>query len=146
MSFKLVKNVHSTDLVEEIAISSLTVNVGDLLMRNKGSATWSLATSSLECWMEKAVAVESATTAATSIKANIVLPGQIWEVTSTNNCAAADVGDRMAIGANAGLVNNSGSDVDTVVVGFIMKGYAGALADKRMLGMVIYGSGATQVN
>lgn len=145
MSFKLVRNPQTTDLVEELPISSLTVSKGDLLMRNKGATTWSLATSSLECWQEKAVAVEDATTAATKVLGIIVLPGQIWEASSTNNANAAHNGDRMTLTDQAN-VNNTGSDVDTVVVSFIQKGYAGATTDKRLLGNIIFGSGATQVN
>lgn len=145
MSFKLIKNPFSTDLVEELPISSLTVTKGDLLMRNKGATTWSLATSSLECWQEKAVAMASATTADTVVLGLIVQPGQIWEASSTNNANASHNGDRMTLTDQAN-VNNTGSDVDTVVVSFIQKGYAGATTDKRLIGNIIWGSGATQVN
>lgn len=145
MSFKLVKNPHTTDLVEELPISSITVSKGDLLMRNKGATTWVLATSSLECWQEKAVAVADASSSATVVLGIIVLPGQIYEATSTNNANAAHNGDRMTLTDQA-TVNNTGSDVDTVVVSFIQKGYAGATTEKRLLGNVIFGSGATQVN
>lgn len=145
MSFKLVRNPYQTDLVEELPISSITVAIGDMLMRAKGAATWSLATASLECWQEKAVAVEAANTAATYVKAILVQPNQIWEATSTNNANAAHNGDRMTLTDQAS-VNNTGADVDTVVVSFIQKGYAGATTDKRLLGNVIWGSGATQVN
>lgn len=47
---------------------------------------------------------------------------------------------------NASTVNNTGADVDTVVVSFIQRGYAGETTDRRLLGNIIYGSGATQVN
>ncbi len=143
--FKLVRNPNQSDLVEELPISSITVQRGDMLMRNKGASTWVLATSSLECWQEKAVADSAATTADTVVLGTIVLPGQIWEAESVNNASASDNGDRMTL-TDENTVNNSHSDVDTVAVSFIQKGFAGAAADKRLLGNIIYGSGATQVN
>ena len=93
------------------------------------------------------MAQAAASTAATVVLATRVQPGQIWKATTcTNNSSTADNGDRMAIGAGAGIVNNSHSDVDTVVVGFIQRGIVGAAADKVIVGEIIYGSGATQVN
>ena len=114
-------------------------------MRAKGATTWSLATSLCEDWQEKAVAVAAATTNDTKVLGIIVLPGQIWEATSTNNASSSHNGDRMTL-TDESTVNNTGADVDTVVVSFIQKGFAGATTDKRLLGNVIFGNGATQVN
>lgn len=143
--FKLVKNPYQGDVMEELPISALTVAVGDMLMLNKGATTWVLATSSLECWQMKAVAQEAVTASATTVKAVIVQPNQIWEATGTNDASATHNGDRMTL-TNASTVNNTGADVDTVVVSFIQRGYAGETTDRRLLGNIIYGSGATQIN
>ena len=143
--FKLVKNPYQGDVIEELPISAITVAVGDMLMLNKGATTWVLATSALECWQKKAVAQEAASTSATTVKAIIVQPEQIWEATSTNDASATHNGDRMTL-TNASSVNNAGADVDTVVVSFIQRGYAGETTDRRLLGNIIYGSGATQIN
>jgi len=143
--FKLVRNPYQGDVMEELPISALTVAVGDMLMLNKGATTWVLATSSLECWQMKAVAQEAVTASATTVKAVIVQPNQIWEATGTNDASATHNGDRMTL-TNASTVNNTGADVDTVVVSFIQRGYAGETTDRRLLGNIIYGSGATQVN
>jgi hypothetical protein len=143
--FKLVKNPYQGDVIEELPISGITVAVGDMLMLAKGATTWVLATSALECWQKKAVAQEAASVSATTVKAVIVQPEQIWEATSTNDANAAHNGDRMTL-TNASTVNNTGTDVDTVVVSFIQRGYAGETTDRRLLGNIIYGSGATQIN
>jgi hypothetical protein len=145
MAFKVIKNPGQSDYMEMLPISSLTVANGDLLMLNKGATTWSLATSSLECWQQKAIAQEAATTAATEVKAVRIMPGMICEIDSTNDASASDNGDRMTL-TSASTVNNSHSDVDTVVVSVIQRGYKGATTDKKVVGEVIYGSGATQIN
>ncbi len=145
MAFKLIKSPYPSDMMEEVPISAITVVNGDMLMLAKGATTWVLATNALECWQKKAVAQEAATTAATTVKVIPVLPGQEWEAQGAIASAAADIGDRMTL-TDENTVNNAGADVDTVVVSFIQKGYAGATTDNRLIGEIIFGSGATQVN
>ena len=55
----------------------------------------------------------------------------VWLVDSTNNSNAAHNGQLMVLGANAGLVNNTGT---TAAAGIVQQvGVYGAAADKKIL-------------
>lgn len=60
-----------------------------------------------------------------------VFPKDVWIVDSTNNSNATHNGQDMILGANAGIVNNTGT---TSAVGVVKQvGVYGAAADKKIL-------------
>ncbi len=60
-----------------------------------------------------------------------VFPKDVWIADSTNNSNAAHNGQDMILGANAGIVNNTGT---TSAVGVVKQvGVYGATTDKKIL-------------
>lgn len=125
---------------EPLPISSLAVASGDALALGIGSTTWSAGAATTEHWQLKAVATETVTTAATTVNARHVLPGQFWVAETANNSAAADNGDRMLL-TDANTVNNTGTDNTSEEACFIQLGVIGAAAEKRVLGFIVFGTG-----
>lgn len=139
MAFKIIGE-RLTQNTFSAPISSITVAKGDLLVRAVGATTWSLATSSSEHWQLKAVAQGAATTSDTSVLAVEVQPNCRVEVETVNNSAAADNGDRMVL-TDANTVNNTGTDDTSQNAMFIQESPVGAAADKRVTGILVWGSG-----
>lgn len=142
MAFNLVTNALESDLLEEITIASLTVTKGDLLYLTVGNPNvWALATAGgIEHWHQKAVAAESATTAATTLKVVPVLPGMRWIADCTNTSVAADIYDRNILTDQA-TVNNTSTDSGDSSAIFTQIAVVGALSDKKLLGKIAYGNG-----
>lgn len=139
MAFEIIKDINSNP-ARKIPISSITVAVGDLLEVTAGSTTWALCTSSTNFFTRKAIALEAATTAATSVLAQELTGNEVVKVETANNSNSAHNGDRMAL-TDENTVNNSGSDVTGQAVGFLQIGTSGAASDKRITGYVLVGSG-----
>src|SRR3990167_8615174 len=137
--FHLLQSV-GTEEAQELPISSLTLAIGDLIELDVGATTWTVADAATEHWQKKAVCVASATTAATTVLAMPVLPGQKWAAQSINNSAAADNGDRMLL-TDQNTVNNTGTDNTSEEAVFIQLGVQGAAADKVIVGDIVYGTG-----
>lgn len=121
-------------------ISSLTLSLGDALELDIGATTWTVADSLTEYWQKKAVCLEAATSSATVVLAQDVLPGQLWEAESANNSASADDGDRMLL-TDQNTVNNTGTDNTSEEACFIQRYAVGTAADKRIVGEIVYGTG-----
>lgn len=140
MAFEILKDINSNP-AREIPVSSITVVVGDLLEITAGATTWVLCTSSSNHFTRKAVALEAATTAATTVLAQELTGNEIVRAESANNSDTTLNGDRMAL-TDANTVNNSaGGDVTGQAVAFLQIGTAGAVASKRITGYVLVGSG-----
>lgn len=129
-----------TEEMIPLPISSITVAVGDLLFLTAGTTTWVLGTSSTTHWQQKAIATAAATTAETSVLAVLVIPGQMYEMSSANNSSATHNGDRMVL-TDEDQVNNTGTDSTAEQAVFVQYGIIGAVADKRVYGTIVYGSG-----
>lgn len=130
----------SVESFRPLPISSNAVTEGDLLHLAAGSTTWADGTSSTEHWMLKAVAAETVTTAATSVNAQLVVPGQFWVAETANNSAAADNGDRMVL-TDTNTVNNTGTDSAAQTAVFVQFGTMGTAAEKRIWGIIVLGTG-----
>lgn len=139
MAFEIQKDINSNP-ARKIPISSITVVVGDLLEVTAGSTTWVLCTSSTNFFTRKAIALEAATTAATTVLAQELTGNEIVKVESANNSNTAHNGDRMAL-TDENTVNNSGTDVTGQAVAFLQIGTAGVNTGKRITGYVLVGSG-----
>jgi|GEM_PF-2734523 len=123
-----------------LPISSQTVLVGDLLDLAVGATTWTVCTSSSVSYTRKAIAISSATTAATEVDAIEVDGSEDVQVQSAGASLAADNGDRMAL-TDKNTVNNSGTDVTTTIVGFLQRGVVGATGDNQIWGNMLVGNG-----
>ncbi len=127
----LRKDPTCTD-TEEVAISSITVAIGDILCLAVGSTTWALATSASEAWQRKAVAVEAATTAATTLKVIPVNESQTWEIGTANASSATHNGDRMLL-TDEDQVNNTGTDSAAEEAVVLQIATVGATTEQRAL-------------
>lgn len=130
----------SIEAAEEVTISSNAVTIGDLMELDVGAVAWTDADASTEHWQLKGVAIETVTTAATVIKLQMVTPGQIWVAETANNSAAVDNGDRMLL-SDANTVNNTGTDNTSEEACFIQLRPIGAAAEKRVAGIIVFGTG-----
>lgn len=130
----------SIESAREVAVTSNAVTIGDLLALAVGATTWADGTSSTAHWQRKGVAVETIASTATVIKLQMVLPGQLWIAELANNSAAADNGDRMVL-TDTNTVNNTGTDSAAKEAVFIQDGVVGAAAEKRAVGILIFGTG-----
>lgn len=123
-----------------LPISSLTLAKGDMLQLDVGATTWAVGDSGTQHWQLKAICMEPAASTATSVLALLVVPGQVWEVESANNSAAADNGDRMVL-TDKNTVNNTGTDSTAQEACFVQLSTLGAAADKRIMGIIVPGTG-----
>ena len=140
MAFEIIKDINSNP-ARKIPVSSITVVAGDLLELTAGSANWALCTSTSNFFTRKAVALEAnAAVANSSVLAQELNGNEQVRAESANNSAAADNGDRMTL-TDANTVNNTGTDVTGQAVSFVQTGTAGVVADKRIVGYVLVGSG-----
>src|SRR3990167_784629 len=106
-------NLLSSSLIEndlELPISSNAVTIGDMLELDVGAVSWTDADASTEYWQLKAIATETVTSAATVVKATLVVSlGQMFSSETVGSSAAADNNDRMIL-TDANTVNNTGTD------------------------------------
>jgi hypothetical protein len=144
MSFPIGFTLLSQPFIEQdvpLTVSSNAIASGDLLDLAVGSVSWEDASSSTQHWQLKAVATETVTTAATTCKARMVSSiTQLWVVESANNSDAAHNGDRMVL-TDTNTVNNTGTDSTSQNACFIQTGTVGAAADKRIMGIIVPGTG-----
>lgn len=124
----------------KLPITSLAVTVGDMLALGVGATTWSASASTTQHWQLKAVASETVANTATEVLCRLVKPYQLWIAETAGNSAAADNGDRMVL-TDANTVNNTGTDSAAQVACFIQLAPVGAAAEKRVLGIIVQGTG-----
>lgn len=135
--------LHQPFTEEDIVLttSSNAITSGDLLELDIGAVAWTDADSATEHWMLKAVATQTIPSTATTVNARLISSiAQLWVVESANNSAAADNGDRMLL-TDTNTVNNTGTDNTSEEACFIQFGTLGAATDKRIIGIVIPGTG-----
>lgn len=130
----------SAESMRLITISSNAVTEGDLLELDIGAVAWTDADASTEHWQLKAVAAQTVASSATEVNAQMVWPGQIWGAEVANNSDAAHNGDRMLL-TDTNTVNNTGTDNTSEEACFIQLGTIGAVAEKRVWGLIVPGIG-----
>lgn len=124
----------------QATISSNAITLNDMLELDVGAPTWTDADASTQYWQLKAIAMETVTTAATVINVQLCYPGQLWAAETANNSAAADNGDRMIL-TDANTVNNTGTDSAAQEAVFTQLFIIGAVAEKRIGGLIAWGGG-----
>jgi len=118
-------------LKEVVKADNRVTTKGHVLMYTSGLAvpgTSSTTVANLIGICNEAITAEQALTQVPVIE---VFQNDVWLADSTNNSNAAHTGQKMVLGANAGVVNNSGTtDADGVVQ---QVGVYGAAADRKIL-------------
>lgn len=140
MAFRLRKDPMNTQ-AEFFPISSQTVSVGEILELDAGATAWTTGDASTQHWQRKAVAIESATTSDTEVKAILVNDYQLWEADADNSSSTSDNGDRMLFGSTGLTVTNSGSDDTSQEACFTQKAPVGDASDSTVLGWLVGGTG-----
>lgn len=142
MAFKLLSSPYPGDPTEQVTVASITAVAGDLLYVSEADpSVYTVATASgVEHWHRKAVATKAIASGDTTALVTPVLPGQKWQVDSTNDVVAADLYDRMILTDGHTVNNTSSNSADSSAV-FTQTGYSGALTDRKLVGEIAYGSG-----
>ena len=136
MAFKLVKDTQETEFVK-VRIASQAYNIGDAVYLDRTADAVDVLPVSVGSGTTNSVygvAMETVTSAATTLLVAIIQPWQVWQALTTNNSVVNDKYQRMIIGATAGTINNSHTDVTDSTAIFQQTGVVGALADKQIVG------------
>ena len=139
MAFKLVKDTQETEFVK-VRIASQAYTIGDLVYLDRTSDATDVLPVSVGNGTPNSifgVAMETVTSATTSLLVAVVQPWQVWQVATTNSSVVNDKYTRMIIGATAGTVNNTGTDVAGSTAIFQQTGVVGALTDKQIVGNIL---------
>lgn len=117
---------------ESVAISSITVAVGDVLAKSRSAYVATLATASTSFEDVLGVAVEAKTTADTSVLYQKLIEEDVYLADTTNNSNATHNLQRMVLTDQA-TVNNTGTDStsDAAIIEQIAP--VGATTDKKIL-------------
>lgn len=144
MAFSLQKDAQETEFIT-VRILSQAYTIGDLVYLDRASDTVDVLPVSVGNGTPNSVfgvAMQTVTSAATLLLVAVAQPWQVWQATSTNNSNVNHNYQRMIIGAGAGIVNNTGTDVSGSTAIFQQTGVTGAnAAAKLVLGNIlkIYG-------
>lgn len=136
MAFKLVKDTQETEFVK-VRIASQAYTIGDAVYLDRTADATDVLPVSVGNGTPNSiygVAMETVTSSATELLVAIIQPWQVWQALTTNNSVVNDRFTRMIIGATAGKVNNTGTDVAGSTAIFQQTGVVGALSDKQIVG------------
>lgn len=117
---------------ESVPILSITVVAGDLLMYDYENEVCILATSSVTPERIAGVAVEAATTAATSILVQKIEEGDEYIVDTTSNTVVTDNLHRFSLTDENAVANGADQTDDTGI--FMQLAMVGATGDKKVRG------------
>ncbi len=106
--FSLKKNLNEVEL-RRFTIASQAYTIGDAVMRSTTAGTVIPATSSTSGDTLIGVAMETVTSAATSLLVALIEPSQEWECETANAVNAAHNYQKMVL-TDANTVNNTGTD------------------------------------
>ena len=120
---------------ERVAISSITVAVGDALMWDYENEVAILATSALTPERLAGVAVEAASTSATSVLVQKPAEYDEYIADTTSNTAETDNYHRLALTNEDTVANGADDTADTGV--FMQLSTVGATSDKKIRGRFV---------
>ena len=145
MAFKLVKDTQETEIIT-VRVVSQAYTIGDLVYLDRVSDATDVLPVSVGNGTPNSVygvAAQTVTSAATTLDVYVVQPWQVWQVTAANTSVVNDKFQRMIIGAGAGIVNNSHTDVSDSTAIFQQTGVVGALTAKQLVGNILKISGVS---
>ena len=143
MAFSLVKDTQETEYVK-VRIASQAYTIGDAVYLDRTADAIDVLPVSVGNGTPNSifgVAMETVTSAATEMLVAVIQPWQVWKVDATNASVVNDKFQRMIIGAGAGIVNNSHTDVAGSTAIFQQTGVVGALTDAKIVGNFLKISG-----
>jgi tRNA(Ile2) C34 agmatinyltransferase TiaS len=111
MSFKLLRDPDNT-VYRVFVIASQAYTIGDLVDISRTAADVVPSTSASVTYGVRGVAMQTVTSAATTLLVALVTPRQDWVATVTNASNVAHSGQRMVL-TDARTVNNTGTDSTT---------------------------------
>ena len=136
MAFSLIKDTQETEYVK-VRIASQAYTIGDAVYLDRTADAIDMLPVSVGNGTPNSifgVAMETVASAATELLVAVIQPWQVWKVDSTNASVVNDKYQRMIIGASAGVVNNSHTDVAGSTAIFQQTGVVGALTDAKIVG------------
>lgn len=140
--FRKHQPVDEADYIFPATISSIAVNIGDMLELDIGATAWTVADSSTEYWQLKAIAIESVASGATTVTCMLVRPNVPYEANTTNATSADGNGDRMTLTSKSAVNNpTSAADVTSQTLVCIQLQPLGASTDNRILTLIPGGCG-----
>lgn len=134
MALKLVSDVFNTASISVVCANNFTGAKGTLVMADRSAntviaATASSTTNNLFGVIQKTVVSGEVLVEVIPIIAG---PGQIWEADMTNDTHATNqLLEAMVIGANAGVINNTGTTVTINTGVFTLLRNVGVVTDKK---------------
>ena len=137
MAFKILKDIDDKGLIR-VPISSITVTVGELLEQLTGATAWTECTSSSPAYSRKGIAMEAASTAATTVLVCELDGTETVEALVTNTAAAADNGDAMVL-TDSVTVNNTHTNSTAKEACFVQDGIGSTTT--TVVGRIIVGPG-----
>ena len=135
--FKVLKDIDDKGL-KRVAISSLTLAIGDLLELVAAGTTWTETTATSNHFTRKAIVMEVATTAATDVLVYELNGTETIEGECTNAANATHNGDLMVL-TDKNTINNTGTTSTTQYAAFVQDG-AGSTTTS-LVGRILVGNG-----
>lgn len=135
IGFQLIADPVSTSEYRNVRIASQAYTIGDAVMQDYTSDAVDVvpATSSAKTTSIYAVAMETVTSAATSLLTALITDKQRWKADVTNAGNTNHNYQRMIL-TDKSTVNNTGTDDTSVNACFQQLGLAGLTTDKRIVG------------
>jgi len=136
MALKLIKDTQETEYLK-VRIASQAYTIGDLVYLDRTADAIDVLPASVGNGTPNSiygVAMETVTSAATEMLVAVIQSWQVWQALATNASVVNDKYQRMIIGATAGTINNSHTDVAGSTAIFQQTGVVGALSDKQIVG------------
>ena len=133
--FKLVTDAGNTEF-RTYTISSQAYTIGDLVDVSRTAGTVTPSTSSSTTYTIRGVAMQTVTSAATTLLIALATPAQKWSVDATNATNVTHNGQRMVLTDKA-TVNNTGTDSTSTAAVFEQFGTVSAT---RLIGRLLVGS------
>lgn len=145
MAFSLVKDTQETEFVT-VRIASQAYTIGDAVYLDRTSNAVDVVPVSVGNGTPNSifgVAMQTVTSSATELLVAVIQPWQVWLADATENSVVNNKYQRMIIGASAGVINNTGTDVSDSTAIFQQVGVVGALSAKKILGNFLKISGVS---
>lgn len=135
IGFKLITDPVESTEYRNVRVASQAYTIGDAVMADLASDAVDVvpATSSAKTTIIYGVAMETVTSAATSLLVALITNAQRWSADTTNNSNTNHNMERMILTDKA-TVNNTGTDDTSVNAVFQQYGIIGAVSAKRIVG------------
>jgi len=141
--FKLVKEANET-VCKKLRVASQAYTIGDLVALDTSADAVDVvpATSSSTTATIYAVAIETVTSAATSLLCTLVNDQQEWECDCTNTPTTNDNYQKMVL-TDKSTINNTHTNSTAATAVFLQTGVIGAASAKKIVGRILKAANVT---